>query len=212
MDSQVKKSRVQSTQDAPASDADIVRGIVEIERAYSRAYYELSEQLMVEIGAQIRSAIPEDWQAVGSSEGASITVPDWRSTRGAGRGDVWLELAEVANDELEHSWIAAATASGETRMVLELRVRNGLPAFPVILSANAGTAALLMERGFEQAEAGTRLFVPIKLDQDLLASAFENGDFGDALVPVTHAIELVVAAKGDIDGLVALLRKRGGTS
>ena len=211
MDSATKKSRAQSTQNAQL-DADIIRGITEIERAYSRAYYDLSEQLMSEIAAQMRSAIPDNWQVVGSSESASVTVPDWRSTRGAGRGDVWLELAEVANDELEHSWIAAATASGETRMVLELRVRNGLPAFPAILSANAGTAALLMERGFEQAEAGTRLFVPIELDQELLAAAFESGNFGDALVPVTHAIELVVAAKGDIDGLVALLRKRGGSS
>lgn len=209
MDSQVKKPRAQHTQEGPASSADIVRNIGEIERSYIHASCDLSEQLMIEVATAMRNAVPEGWQVVGDSEGASVMVPDWRSTRGAGRGDVWLEIAEVATDDQDHSWIAAATASGETSMVLELRARNGLPSFPVILAHNSATAALLMERGFQYADSGKRIFAPITIDKDALALAFEKGDFAEALVPVRQAVELIVAAKGDLDGLIALLRQRG---
>ena len=209
MDSQTKKPRNQQTQDVPATPATIVRNIGEIERGYFEACGPMSGEFMTAVADVMRKAAPADWQVVGNDESVSLTVPDWRSTRGMGRGDAWLEIAEVAEDENEHSWIAAATRSGETSMVLELMTRNGLPGFPVVLAHNSGTSALLMERGFEYADSSERIYVPITIDKEALALAFEKDDFTEALAPVRQAVELVVAAKGDLDGLIALLRQRG---
>ena len=209
MDSQIKKTRVEKTQDIPASPANIVRNIDEIERGYFEAFGPMSAQFMTAAADVMRKAVPETWQVVGNEESVSLTVLEWRSTRGMGRGDAWLEIAEVANDDQEHSWIAAATRSGETSMVLELRTRNGLPNFPDVLAHNSGTSALLMERGFEFVDSSERIFFPIAIDKEALASAFETGDFAEALNPVRLAVELIVAAKGDLDGLIALLRQRG---
>ena len=209
MDSQTKKPRPEQTQDIPAQPATIVRNIGEIERGYFEACGSMSAQFMTAVAEVMRKAAPTDWQVVGNEEMVSLTVPEWRSTRGMGRGDAWLEIAEVANDDEEHSWIAAATRSGETSMALELRTRNGLPKFPDVLAHKSGVSALLMERGFEYADAGERMFVPITIDKEALALAFDKGDFAEALVPVRQAVELVVAAKGDLDGLIALLRQRG---
>ena len=209
MDSQPKKPRPEQTQDMPATPATIVRNIGDIERGYFEVCGQMSAQLMTAVAEVMREASPETWQVVGNDEMVSLTLPDWRSTRGMGRGDAWLEIAEVANGDEEHTWIAAATRSGETSMVLELRTRNGLPNFPDVLAHKSGVSALLMERGFEYAESGTRIFAPIAIDKEALAAAFDKGDFTEALVPVRQAVELVVAAKGDLDGLIALLRQRG---
>ena len=209
MDSHTKKSRAEQAQDVPATPATIIRNIGEIERGYFEACGSMSAQFMTAVADVMRKAAPETWQVVGNEEMVSLTVPEWRSTRGMGRGDAWLEIAEVANDDDEHSWIAAATRSGETSMVLELRTRNGLPGFPAVLAHNSGTSVLIMERGFEYADAGERMFVPITIDKDALALAFDKGDFSEALAPVRQAVELVVTAKGDLDGLIALLRQRG---
>ena len=71
-----------------------------------------------------------------------------------------------------------------------------------------GEQLTLMERGFEYADSSERIYVPIAIDREALALAFEKGDFAEAMVPVRQAVELVVAAKGDLDGLIGLLRQR----
>jgi hypothetical protein len=95
-------------------------------------------------------------------------------------------------------------------MALEVNFRNGFPNISGVLTANFRIAELLKERGFQQADSGNRLFVPIAIETEALALAFEKEDFEAALAPVRQALELVVVAKGDIDGLIALMRKRGG--
>jgi hypothetical protein len=210
MDSIVKQTRAQQKQDVAQLPATVVRNIAEIERSYFLACGPMSDRLMTEVADALRKAAPEGWQVVGDSAGPSVIVPDWRSTRGVGRGDAWLEIAEVAEDEDEHSWIAAATGSGSTAMALEVNFRNGFPNISGVLTANFRTAELLKERGFQQADSGNRLFVPIAIDTEALALAFAKEDFEAALAPVRQALELVVVAKGDIDGLIALMRKRGG--
>ena len=58
----------------------------------------------------------------------------------------------------------------------------------------------------EPEDASTRLIIPIAVDVDGLALAFETQDFDHAMEPVREAAAMAVSAKPEIDELLGLLR------
>ena len=74
------------------------------------------------------------------------------------------------------------------------------------LQGNIALAESLLGRRFELIEAGMRLIMPIAIDVDSLALAFETQDFRDAMEPMREATAMAVAAKPEIDELLSLLR------
>ena len=185
--------------------ASVVRDIGRIERAFHAACGPMSDQLRAEITFAMRGAAPAQW-ALSEIPELTLTCPDWQSRKPHKRGDAWLQLHAIAKDDVEHSWIAAATGSGPTAMCLELRVRKRLSPLSCKLQGNVALTESLLARGFELTEAGTRLILPIAIDVDELALAFESQDFYEAMEPVREATAMAVAAKPEIDELPDLLR------
>ena len=185
--------------------ASVVRDIERIERAFYAAHGPMSDQLLGEIAYAMRGAAPAQWVLSKIPE-LTLTCPDWQSRKPHKRGDAWLQLRQVARDDLEQSWIAAATGSGPTSMCLELMVRKRLSPLSGKLQGNIALTESLLARGFELTEAGTRLIMPISIDVDELALAFETQDFHEAMEPVREATAMAVAAKPEIDELLDLLR------
>ena len=183
----------------------VVREIEQVERAFYAAHGPMSDQLLAEIAYAVRGAAPAQW-AFSKTHELTLTCPDWQSRKPHKRGDVWLQLREIAHGDVEHSSIAAATGSGPTSMCLEFMVRNRLPPLSVQLQGNITLTDSLLDRGFELIEAGTRLVMPIAIDVDQLALAFETLDFHDAMEPVREATAMAVAAKPEIDELLSLPR------
>lgn len=65
----------------------------------------------------------------------------------------------------------------------------------------------LLNIGFVRDEAKERLFIPVKVNADLLAKGFEENDLDKALTPIGKAIELAIAAKPDLDKIVEQVRE-----
>lgn len=206
MDTEDQATCVQFT--TPEMAARCVRDISDIERANAHASGPLSDRLMKEVLAAVRAGASSPWM-VGEAQGNIIlTHQDWKSSSNITRDDAWLELSERAEDDNDHSWIAAATAAGPTRMGFELRFRKGLPHLASVLSSNAALGKRLAELGFEALDAGEAVYLPVTIETEALANAFANDAFKEALTPVDAALAQIVTAKTELDKLIALVRKR----
>ena len=191
----------------PAIAARIIRNIENIERDWHLASGLLSERLMCDLRVMMGQLTPENWKMFLSGWSGLIVPPDWKMTRGVGNGDAWLELAEFCDAEEEYSWIAAAVGIGSTKMGLELQFRNGLIPFGEALIANDKAVGALLKLGFVRDAAKERLFIPVKVNADLLAKGYQENDLDKALAPVGKAIELAIAAKPDLDKIVEQVRE-----
>lgn len=195
-------------QQDPELAARIVRTIGQLEADYLFASGPLSERFIREVTSVMRSAAPDSWQIVGNEWSASLTCPDWRATRGVGRGDAWLELGDVVEDENEHTWIAVAVSAGPTKLCLELKFRNGLEPIAKALTAKDKPVANVLKEGFERDETTKRILIPISIEADSLARGFELNDLDEALAPLRRAVEAAIKAKPDLDALITHVREQ----
>jgi hypothetical protein len=191
----------------PAVAARIVRNIAGVESDWHLASGLLSERIMREARQIFDKLAPKDWRVIEWGLSALLVPPDWKMTRGVGNGDAWLELAELCDAEEEYSWIAAAVGIGSTQMGLELQFRNGLQPTAQTLFANDKDVGALLKLGFVRDEAKERLFIPVKVDANLLAKGFEENDLDKALAPVGKGIELAISAKVELDKIVEQVRE-----
>ena len=158
----------------------------------------------------MRAAAPEPWE-VAPTEWTILlrSTPEWKPTRGLGNGDAWIQVNEVAGDELERTWIGVATgAGGNTQLALELLFRNALKGPAAVVTTEKTHADKLAKIGFRRDDE-SRIFFPILLDKLRLAKAYgENDVAGEALLPVRKAVEAIVAAKADLDALIEAVRTK----
>jgi hypothetical protein len=187
--------------------ATIVKAIPELERDYRLAQGALSERLMLEIKTSMRKAAPEPWEIADTDYSVLLRSPEWKPTRGIGRGDAWLEINEIAEDELDRTWIGVAVGTG-SQMGLELVFRPGLAVAAAAVTREKPHAERLQKIGFRRDGEATRLFVPIAIDRLRLAKGFGENDLTEALGPVRKAVEAVVAAKTDLDALIEAVRTK----
>lgn len=195
-------------QNDPILTAKIVREIEELERNYRLAEGPMSERFIREVTAVIRKSAPEPWEVIESDWSVLLASPDWKSPNGLGRGDAWFEISEVAADDEDHSWIAAAVSAGPTELGLELSFRKGLVDAANAVTRETINAAKLKEIGFKRDDTGKRLFLPLPIDRMRLSKGYAENDLTDALAPVRKAVELVTGAKTDFDKLVEAIRKK----
>jgi hypothetical protein len=191
----------------PVVAARIVRNIAGVESDWHLASGLLSERVMRQTREILAKQAPEDWKVIESGWSALLVPPDWKMTKGVGNGDAWLELSELCDADEDYSWLAAAIGVGSTQMGLELQFRNGLQPAAHALTANDKQLSALFKLGFVRDDAKERLFIPVKVDANLLAKGFEENDLDKALTPVGKAIELAIAAKAELDKIVEQIRE-----
>lgn len=203
---QEQKALIVQSQD-PAIAARVIRNIVNVERDWHLANGLLSERFMREVCAFLAKLTPENWKLFEEGWSALFVPLEWKQKIGVGKGDAWLELAELCDAEEEYSWIAVAAGVGPTQMGLELVFRNGLlPVAQALLESDQGSEALL-KLGFIRDATKERLFIPIKINTGLLAQGFEENDFDKALAPISAAVAVAVKGKADLDKIVDLVRE-----
>ena len=205
MDQQEKLLVAQSHD--PVVAARIVRNIAAVENDWHLASGLLSERVMREVRAIFSKLAPENWKVIDSGWSAMLVPPSWKMTRGVGNGDAVLELVELCDVDEEYSWLAAAVGVGSTQMALELQFRNGLQTAAQALITNDSVVGTLLKQGFVRDEAKERLFIPVKINADLLAKGFEENDLDKALAPVGKAIELALSVKAELDKIVEQVRE-----
>ena len=191
----------------PATAARIIRNIAGVESDWHLASGLLSERVMRELREALAKLAPENWKVIESGWSALLVPPDWKMTKGVGNGDAWLELVELCDAEEDYSWLAAAVGIGSTQMGFELQFRNGLQPAALTFIANDKQVSALLKAGFARDQAKERLFVPVKVDANLLAKGFEENDLDKALEPVGKAIGLALSAKAELDKIVQQVRE-----
>lgn len=191
----------------PATAARIIRNIAGVETDWHLASGLLSERVMRELREALAKLAPENWKVFESGWSALLVPADWKMTKGVGNGDAWLELVELCDADEDYSWLAAAVGIGSTQMGFELQFRNGLQPAALTFIANDKQVSALLKAGFVRDQAKERLFVPIKVDANLLAKGFEENDLDKALEPVGKAIELALSAKAELDKIVEQVRE-----
>lgn len=202
---QHEKNLVAQSHD-PAVAARIIRNIANVESDWHLASDLLSERMMREVRALVAKLTPKEWKVADSGWSALIVPPDWKMTKGVGKGDAWLEIVEFCDAEDEYSWIAAAIGVGSTKMGLELVFRNGLLPLAQKVLGNDKALDALLKLGFVRNEAKDQLFLPIKVSGDLLAKGWEENDLDKALAPIGKTVELAISAKAELDKIVEQVR------
>lgn len=202
---QHEKNLVAQSHD-PAIAARIIRNIANVESDWHLASDLLSERMMREVRALVAKLTPKEWKVADSGWSALIVPPDWKMTKGVGKGDAWLEIVEFCDAEDEYSWIAAAIGVGSTKMGMELVFRNGLLPLAQKVLANDKALDALLKLGFVRNEAKDQLFLPVKVSGDLLAKGWEENDLDKALAPIGKAVELAISAKAELDKIVEQVR------
>lgn len=209
MDSTDEMTRAQLTLN-PEDAARVIRGIADIERDYRLAEGAVSDRFLWETASAMRKWVPEPWQVIETDWGITLTAPDWRSTKGGlGQGDAWFELGEIADDEQDHTWIAAAIGAGPTKMSWQLNFRPGLIPNVDLAKTQAEIIAPLLKLGFQHGADGKMLYLPVAVSAEALAKAFGENDFDKALLPVRKAVDIIVKAKADLDVLIGAVRDKG---
>lgn len=192
----------------PKNAARIVRQIAAIERDHAMAAENLSTRLMKDSFTVIGNAAPAPWITAETEYSVSLMSPEWKMSRGVGgRGDAWFELAEIGEDDIEHTWIGAAVGAGKTRLGLELTFRKGLQPQAIAAIADSGKSAALVKLGFRIDEAKERIYLPLEIPGELLAQGFEQGDLAaKTLLPLHKAVETVLTGKAQVDAFIEAVR------
>lgn len=189
--------------------AKVVAAIPELERDYRLAHGPLSDRFMAEVQSSMRVAAPDSWEVVPHDWTIILRDPGWKPSRGLGNGDMWLQISEIADDDVERTWLGVAIgAGGNTRLGLELLFRNALKGPAAVVTTEKTHADRLKKIGFRTDEDGGRLFVPIVIDRMRLSKGYSENDLSDALLPVREVAATACAAKLDLDALIEAVRTK----
>ena len=150
-----------------AITARIVRNIASVEEDYHFAAGPLSDKLMREVTQTIVTKSAQPWIVDESGTSTLLTYPEWKSA-GVGPGDAWLELGEICDDDLDHSWISAAIRAGDTLLCIELRFRRGLVDVAEGVVRNDRAVAPLLKLGFVRHETEPRLYIAVHIPAEAL--------------------------------------------
>lgn len=202
--------------DSGELDALVVRNIGDIAAAMKHAIEKLGPRLWDELGKALLAATDfSSWYASSDVEEQEI----WTAHRSwlipdadPANADFWLGLDErtAFGNDGEDSWIASFTGSGPNRATAALWIDQtilGKVAWKRLVKSNLDLVDELRTAGFGLDEDDDRrLFLPITIDREKLALAFENGDFDTAMIPIVEARRRIVEALPVLDKLRNLTR------
>jgi hypothetical protein len=188
--------------------ARIIRNLGQIEADFFHSAWALSERLMHEAFLGISQVAQAPWDASEVDWSTRIVCPGWKMTKGVGTGDMWLELAELSPDPdgYERSWLATALKTASTQLCIVVKFRRGLQDLACELVRDDKMVAGLKKAGFVRDDAELVLYVPFDIPIETMAAGFEQNDLSKALLPISKAAALAMAAKPELDKLLEQLR------
>lgn len=190
--------------DTKSLDALIIRNIADIEAAMKHAQEEIGPRVWEEVARVMQEECDADpWIAVADVEDEDVwftdrgwLMPDQRKPK----ADFWLGLDERTDggNEGENSWLAAFVAGGPNGATMAFWLDQrilGPGAWKKLVKSSDGVVAELRGLGFSvDDDDDRRLYLPVVLDREALASAFETEDFDAVLAPIKVAVGNAISA------------------
>ncbi len=197
----------------------VVRNIGDIEAAYHLACQDMSDRLLCELYDMSEITIPKSWTISGErGDCFSIFPLSWNKNYGENGDDLdfWLAIDEDYHENnedgiIEHSWIAVATGSEPLPSQLALwfnfnhRSFISEAKFKKVMQRERKLLDCLHAYGFKIHTSGKYILMPISIDLEELALAYEQDDFDRALFPVKSAIERSISAESQIKILIDMI-------
>jgi hypothetical protein len=195
----------------------IVRNIGDIEAAMKHAVEELGPRIWDEVGKSLVAVHDAAaWFAFSDAEDEEIWLAyrSWLTPDAVpADADFWIGLDERTSfgNDGENSWLATFTASGPNGATTALWIDQnilGKVAWKKLVKANGGLIDELRSGGFSLDEDDDRrLYLPLVIDREALATAFESEDFDLAMRPVVEAYGKVVDALPQLQRLRELAQE-----
>ncbi len=196
--------------DTSELDALIIRNIGDVEAALLRAY-EIGDETIEAIGAAIRSGLDEAWKVV-------VDVNDDTPIRFARR--IWIggETSSLSGSyhfslsdkngpggDTDHTWLCSLLGIGPEGSSAVLYFWSdsfgAKRRWKKLADDQSKLIDKLLDAGFRQDDKQW-LYVPVTIDAEALAKAFEEGDLSTAMAPVAAALGVIEAAMPSIEALI----------
>lgn len=205
--------------DTKTLDALVIRNIADIEAAMKHAIEVIGPRIWEEASRVMQATcVADTWIALADLDEEDVWFADrnWLMPgQRKPKADFWLGLDErTSGGNLgENSWLATFVSSGPNgaTMAFWLNQRILLPgAWKKLVKSSDALVAELRGFGFSfDDDDDRRLYVPVVLDREALAMAFETDDFDDVMKPVATAVANAMSAAPVLGRLrkAALARK-----
>lgn len=125
---------------------------------------------------------------------------------------IWLSFdVSTPQGKQDCSYLSIFTQSGPHGCSMEIAITTdksvGKARRKSIFASNPDIIKRLGEHGFEYDPNEGIVFLPFRIDPDLLAKAFEDDNFDTALQPIALALDIIQVARPDLDRLVKAFRQ-----
>ena len=201
--------------DQPNLDALVIRHIADIEGGMRHAKEVIEPRLWEEAAEIVLTRIDDStWYGFADAEDQAIWIAKkaWlRPDASPVDADFFILLDEGAseNGHGENSWLASFTGAGTdpatTVLSFSQDVLNDGPWKKLLKTHPQVVDAIIAKRFIYDVRAGS-LSIPMVIDRETLATAFEDEEFGAAFEPLAQAVDTVIAAEAELDALVDLAR------
>ena len=197
--------------------ATVVRYIDELEGSL-RYIHQMMEP---DLGAAVAQVIEQKREQLGWAGEVSDVLddPTWLSPGEWRMGDssdddfylyASIENTGCADGQDVETWIGTFCEFGGDGLCFEISTDAlGKAVWKKLLASQVETIGQLIDLGFKCDPRAGFLGLPISIDRNLLAGAFENDEFSVALQPIGLAIEQLNVAKPTLDKLIIEIRKFG---
>jgi hypothetical protein len=196
--------------DTSELDALIVRNIGDVEAALLRAR-EIGDEVVESIGEAVRSGLDEGWEV-------AVDVDDETPIRFARRAWIDGETSALSGSyhfslsdkngpggETDQTWLCTLLGNGPAGSSAVFYFwSNSFSAkrrWKKLADDQSKLVDQLLDAGFRQDEKQW-LYVPIAMNAEALAKAFEEGDLSAAMTPVIAALEVIEATAPSIEALI----------
>lgn len=198
-----------------SAGAVIVRHIEELEAAMRYARGQMTRALEIAFSDLLR----EKTQTLGWSgeippdlDEIWFAPNEWRSIDGTqDRYDLFVEFADALclDGEETETWIGSFCGFAGSGVRFRLRTNVlGNRLWKAMLRSEHALVDKLIDAGFHCDAKTGEVEVLMTFEREVLAEAFAEDEFQDALMPVSWAIERIAKARPLLDQLVSLIRKR----
>lgn len=189
--------------DTKTLDALVIRNIADIEAAIKHAQDVIGPRIWEEAAKTAQDNCGDDWTVEFDTDDNELRLADqtWLVSSGRKRkADFSIRLYEriLPDGDGENSWLATFVASGPNGATMAFWVEQSIVTASVwkkLVRTSDGIVAELRSLGFSiDDDDDRRLYVPVVLDRETLARAFETDDFDEVMKPVATGVTNVMSA------------------
>lgn len=189
--------------DTKTLNALVIRNIADIEAAITQAQQEIGPVIWREAAKTAKAVCDDEWTVLIDEDDDELRLADrtWM-IHGARKpkADFSIRLYERVrpDGDGENSWLATFVAGGPNGAMMAFWIEQTIvtpSAWKKLVKTSDGIIADLRALGFSiDDDDDRRVFVPVVLDREALARAFETDDFDEVMRPVATAVSNVMAA------------------